>query len=552
VEEDAPATKVSGDLWGGGRSLATQELNSAIWGLDRIDADQGLDQTYDNQGLTGNGVHVYITDTGIRTTHSDFGGRAIPTLEALGEGVVECNGDPNGDPNCAVDRDGHGTHCAGIVGGSLFGVAKEATLHAAKVLDDLGSGSFAFLAQAIDFIVTQGERPAVISASLGGRGTLRFVNNLINQAVASGVTVVVAAGNEGDSAVPDACEYTPAGVPAAITVGSIGDLRFNDRRSSFSNIGPCVDVFAPGGQIPSEGILSDDDIDFLSGTSMACPHVAGAVALLLGQDSSRTPTQVVNLIQSQAATNKIFDVGLGSPNRLLNIENFDAAPTPAPAVVADVEAFTEISDGTCADIGEFAITLKSTCEAAVNALGKGSIIAQATSSPIVPEGCFLEGDQLFLGFSPSSRGIASSPAVRQVCTSLAPRFQQIASGTCADIGLSPIVFETACDDARRAIGVETSVTQTDFLGAPEGCFIFAGTQAFFSVNPLNDGNGVSLVAGDPLTPICMSFQDAAQEDELTAGALRFHRGWCIHCFLALYLGALVCSVDAQDLDFLTN
>jgi len=539
VEEDVPVAKVSHRL-DSGRSLATQALNSAIWGLDRIDADQGLDQEYDNQGLTGKGVHVYVTDTGIRTTHSDFGGRAVPSLEALGNGVVECNG----DPNCALDNDGHGTHCAGIVGGNLFGVAKEATLHAAKVLDDLGSGSFAFFAQAVDFIVTRGERPAVISSSLGGRGSVRFVNNVINRAVASGITVVVAAGNEGDSSDPDACGVSPAGVPAAITVGSIGDARFNDRRSPFSNIGSCVDVFAPGGLIPSDGIESDDDTAFLSGTSMACPHVAGAAALLLGQNPSRTPTQVSNLILSQAATNKISDVGIGSPNKLLDISGFDEAPAPAPAISAEAEAFTEISNGTCADIGEFAITLKSICELAAIALGKGTIIASETSSADVPEGCFLQDDQLFLGSNPLSREIESSPAVRQVCTSLVPKFEEIASGNCAGIGLSPISFETTCEDARRAVGIETSVQQSDLLGAPEGCFIFAGNQAFFNLNSQSEGNGVTLVDGEPLTQLCMSFQNATEEEELTAGAVRFEMRSCIYCLLTFYLGALICSANA--------
>jgi len=309
VEEDTIATKSD-----------VQQLNPAIWGLDRIDKRAGLDASYDSADLTGKGVHAYVADTGIRITHQDFEGRAVPALDCTVDGrgnCIECNG----NINCAVDRDGHGTHCAGTIGGRQFGVAKDTTLHAVKVLGDDGSGNFGAFARAIDFVVTRGQRPAIISASIGARGTLRFINNAVSVATASGVTVIVAAGNEGTSSVPDACEYTPAGVPSAITVGSIGQPRFNDARSRFSNIGNCVDIFAPGALIPSCGIQSNTDVSFLTGTSMACPHVSGAAALLLEQNPSRTPDDVQNLLLTHATKNRISNIGRNSPNKLLFVGN---------------------------------------------------------------------------------------------------------------------------------------------------------------------------------------------------------------------------------------
>jgi len=240
-------------------------------------------------------------------------------------GITECKG--IGDTSCAADNNGHGTHCAGTIGGKTFGVAKEVTLHAMKVFPDNGRGSFSFFLAAIDFVIVKGERPAVISASLGGRGTLRSVTRTIQRATAAGVTIVVAAGNEGETSVPRACDYTPAGVQEAITVGSI--TKFSDQRSSFSNIGDCVDLFAPGSAIVSAGHRSDGAADTFSGTSMACPHVAGAAALVLEQDSSMTPAEVTNFLLEQASTGTLRDAGVGSPNKVLFV-GFEITTTTHP------------------------------------------------------------------------------------------------------------------------------------------------------------------------------------------------------------------------------
>mmetsp|Transcript_103144 Transcript_103144/g.230373 ORF Transcript_103144/g.230373 Transcript_103144/m.230373 type:complete len:985 (+) Transcript_103144:72-3026(+) len=513
VEEDVNMVSVShGDGSEAGRRLAAQELNAAIWGLDRVDSRAGLDQIYDSEALTGRGVHVYVMDTGIRTTHEDFEGRAIPTAEILGNGIVECEAD---DTTCAADVNGHGTHCAGTIGGKRFGIAKESTLHAMKVLGDDGSGSFSFFIMAIDFVATRGQRPAVISASLGGRGTLRTVNSAINRATSLGVTVVVAAGNEGNTAVPDACSYTPAGVPAAITVGSIGEPRFNDQRSGFSNIGECVDIFAPGGLIPSCSADSDTGAVFLSGTSMACPHVAGAAALILEQDPRRTPQDVNTLLKSTATEGAIDDVGSGSANRLLFVGGFGdpvavgttTTAAPQPPRAAPDGLFQEISAGTCLDAGLSPITLVATCESAAQALGLADTTVELTDAVSVLEGCFVSDDgRLRLGTNPDTRGVAAFNGQRVLCTSMTPHYEEVTSGNCATAALSPLALGMACVDAAKALGIDSAVRVTQISGTPEGCFTFRGTSVFFDVLPSNAGNGITFLSdGSPLMPVCMSF-----------------------------------------------
>lgn len=327
VEQDVPMALVP-ETEGSARRLAAQAIGDDpdLWGLDRIDASRGRDGSYDSRGMAGRGVHVYVTDTGIRTTHAEFGGRAIPTLEVDSTGVTECGG--ASDTRCAADNNGHGTHCAGTIGGRTFGVAKEATLHAVKVFPDGGPSSFSFFLEAIDFVLIRGERPAVISASLGGPGALRSVTRSVQRATAAGVTVVVAAGNEGETPEPRACQYTPAGVPEAITVGSI--TKFSDRRSSFSNVGECVDLFAPGSQILSAGHRSDAAAVTASGTSMACPHVAGAAALVLGQAPGLAAGDVAAFLLARASRGSLTDAGDGSPDRVLFVGFDPSELAPAP------------------------------------------------------------------------------------------------------------------------------------------------------------------------------------------------------------------------------
>jgi len=283
------------------------------WGLDRIDARTGLDATYTVPGDGGLGVHVYVLDTGIRTTHTDFLGsdgsrRAFPTLEAQGNGLVVCASD---DTLCAADGHGHGTHCAGTVGGKTYGVAPGAQLHAVKVLSDQGSGQTSWIVSAVDWVATQGLRPAIVSMSLGGNGQSNVMMVAVDAATNAGVTVVVAAGNDNG----DACQNSPAFVPSAITVGATKD---DDSRASFSSFGACLDIFAPGVNVLSAGIDGDSDSATMSGTSMACPHVAGAVALLLEKDANLSPADVGALLH-QRATPAVVSDSQWSVNLLLYV-----------------------------------------------------------------------------------------------------------------------------------------------------------------------------------------------------------------------------------------
>jgi len=303
-------------------SLLERIGRAVPWGLDRIDAEEGQDGTY--SVLAGENTHVYVADSGVLCTHDDFGGRGIPTIDcATGSGICEeCEANST---TCSTDRHGHGTHCAGSVGSKTYGVAKLASVHSVKILTDEGVGSFSAFVQALDWVSTKALRPAVFSASLGTKGVIQSIQTAIDSAVDAGVTVVVAAGNEGD----DACLYSPSFVPSAITVGATTGL---DSMAGFSNWGSCVDIFAPGASITSTGISSETSAALMSGTSMACPHVAGAAAILLGQNSSLTPAEIETLLVSGATPDKVGNLGVGSPNLLLHVQpNVEKRLAPAPS-----------------------------------------------------------------------------------------------------------------------------------------------------------------------------------------------------------------------------
>jgi hypothetical protein len=270
------------------------------WGLDRVGVEKAATK--------GKGAHIYVLDTGVRTTHSDFGGRAIPTLEYLGTSPTECQG----STSCARDVHGHGTHCAGTVGGTKYGVAPESTIHGVKVLSDGGSGSTSWIVGAIDWVVAKGERPAVISMSLGGPGVSNAYKTAIDAAANAGVTMVVAGGNSN----ADACNFSPAFVNTAITVGSTAK---GDSRSSFSNYGSCTQIYAPGSDIKSAGNSNDDASATMSGTSMACPHVAGAAALLLESTPTMAPSEVLEKMLENAVTNALTGLSSSCPNKLLYV-----------------------------------------------------------------------------------------------------------------------------------------------------------------------------------------------------------------------------------------
>ncbi|MES3000540.1 MAG: S8 family peptidase [Pseudomonadota bacterium] len=297
----------------------SQTENSATWGLDRIDqADRPLDTIYHYE-RTGLGVYAFIIDTGIRATHNEFAGRMVTGYDAVEDG--------NGTNDC----DGHGTHVAGTVGGTTWGVAKQVQLVPVRVLDCNGSGSWSDVIAGLDFAANSTLRPAVANLSLGG-GASAAVNAAVANAVAKGVVVVVAAGNDNSSA----CKFSPASEPSAITVGATTS---SDARASYSNYGTCVDIFAPGSSITSAWNTSNTATNIISGTSMATPHVAGAAALVLQGSPTSSPAAVATLLMAQATTNRLTSLGTGSPNRLL-YSLTAGAPVEAPVAAVAVKSLS--------------------------------------------------------------------------------------------------------------------------------------------------------------------------------------------------------------------
>jgi len=289
--------------------MPASQSTEVPWGLRRVRARELSNMPRTDLGAAdgGKGVHAYILDTGIRTTHQDFEDRAIPTLETrfLGFSVRECNG----DRGCALDRQGHGTHCAGTVGGKQFGVAKAVTLHAVKVLGDNGSGSTFGITNSMDWVGRKAIRPAIASMSLGG-GFSQALNDALDSIVEAGIVVVTASGNENT----DACRKSPGSAPLAINVGATNS---NDARAVFSNYGSCVNIWAPGRDVLSAVATSDTDSKKYSGTSMACPHVSGAAALILSASPDLTTDQVKAALTDAATQDVVTDVKTGSPNLLL-------------------------------------------------------------------------------------------------------------------------------------------------------------------------------------------------------------------------------------------
>ena len=276
-------------------ALITQ--NNPPWGLDRIgQRDLPLNATY-SYTTTGAGVNAYIIDTGVRRTHTQFGGRAFVGFDAVGDGrnTDDCNG--------------HGTHVAGTVGGSTFGVAKGVRLFAVRVLNCNGSGSTSGVIAGVDWVTANHIDPAVANMSLGG-GVSAALDNAVRNSIAAGVTYAVAAGNSN----ANAGNQSPARVTEAITVGA---STRTDARASFSNFGSVVDIFAPGAAILSAGITSNTATATLSGTSMASPHVAGVVARFLQASPNATPAQARNELVAVATLNHLSGLPAGTANRLL-------------------------------------------------------------------------------------------------------------------------------------------------------------------------------------------------------------------------------------------
>ncbi|MFI7541280.1 S8 family serine peptidase [Actinoplanes sp. NPDC049599] len=280
-----------------------------VWGLDRIDQTSlPLSKTYTYRSAAN--VTAYVLDSGLRTSHAEFGGRALNGWDFIDKDAI------------AQDCNGHGTHVAGTIGGTTYGVAKDVNLVGVRILDCTGSGSYSAFIAGVDWVTTHAVKPAVANMSVGGPLSATL-NAAVAKSIASGVTYAVAAGNDNK----DACGFSPAATPDAITVGATDST---DARASFSNLGSCLDIFAPGVQVTAAGYSSDTGTQMMSGTSMAAPHVAGAAALVLAGQPAATPAQVLAELTTNASAGKVTSPGTGSVNKLLNTSWLNATPTTAP------------------------------------------------------------------------------------------------------------------------------------------------------------------------------------------------------------------------------
>lgn len=273
-------------------------LPGNLWGLDRINQPRlPLDNSY-SFNTSGKNVHAYLIDSGINLDHREFMSRI-----AIGTNFVKDNGGLR-------DCEGHGTHVAGILGGATFGVAKNVLLHPVRVFGCVEGAQYSAIIAAVEWVMTNRQMPALINMSLGGS---RFdaLNIAVENAVAAGIPVVVSAGNEAG----DACNASPAATPAAIAVGA-SDV--TDTRSYFSNMGKCVGIFAPGSDITSAGIANPTAEKILSGTSMATAYVAGVVARYLEKNPTAKPADIKAALLNGATKDVLADIGVDSPNRLLN------------------------------------------------------------------------------------------------------------------------------------------------------------------------------------------------------------------------------------------
>lgn len=288
-----------------GEATAFTTQSNATWGLDRINQrNLPLDATY-SYSNTGSGVTAYIIDTGIRFSHNEFGGRAVSGYDSV-------------DGGSADDCNGHGTHVAGTVGGTTYGVAKGVTLVAVRVLNCSGSGTWSGVIAGIDY-VTQNHvsGPAVANMSLGGSAN-SSVDTAVRNSIADGVSYAIAAGNGNFiGRHQDACKTSPARVTEAMTISATDKT---DKKASWANYGKCVDWFASGVGITSAWSTSDTATNTISGTSMATPHTAGVAALYLQGNTGASPATVRDALY--ALTTKGIVTSSRTTNNHLLFTNF--------------------------------------------------------------------------------------------------------------------------------------------------------------------------------------------------------------------------------------
>ncbi len=308
------------------RAIATQ-TNPPSYGIDRVDQrNLPLSGSYTYADTAGQGAHVYVIDTGLNPNHTDFTGRVGTGRNFVGGGLL---GTGSVDPNAWTDCNGHGTHVAGSAAGTRFGVAKKATVHGVRVLDCNGSGSGSGILAGIDWVIANAQQPAVANLSLGtvgGRSTAQ--EDAVRNMVAANIAVAVAAGNDSASA----CNTSPAAEPTVLTVGATDRT---DKQASYSNFGTCLDLYAPGTDIISATHSNNTGSSTLSGTSMASPHVAGALAVKRAQDASVNGANAQVAVVNDSTLNVVTSTGAGSPNKMLYVPVAGGQPGVDAAPVAN-------------------------------------------------------------------------------------------------------------------------------------------------------------------------------------------------------------------------